>query len=75
VFANAKRNLPQDHPRGSGTERHARPDLAHALRDGPRRRRYSALGAPTPVELTDSVDPSGSVTDPPLAVFDPSRER
>ena len=36
---------------------------------------YCALGAPMPMELTDNVDPSGNVTEPPLAVLEPSRER
>jgi hypothetical protein len=36
---------------------------------------YCALGAPIPVSVALSLEPSGSVTEPPLADNEPSRAR
>jgi len=51
------------------------PEQEDCERGGLRMTGYSALGAPAPLELTESFDPSGSVTNAPLALYDPSRAR
>ena len=52
-----------------------KPLLPRCGSDGEVSLRYWALGAPMPVEVTFRLDPSGSVTEAPLARSAPSRER